>query len=104
MTEIERKPLCWIIKIWTTNMTKQFKHPKRFDSFDEASQFKQTLDRSLQEDNVLVLLDSEKHLDLSINVNQIVTMKVAAVYDQGEEDDRDDRLPAQHNRGGWIGR
>lgn len=103
MYDSERKPLYWVIKIWTTNQTNKFKHPKKFDTFNEASQFKQSLDRSLQEDNILVLIDSEKHLDLSINVNQIVTMKVAAVYDQGDDDERDDRLPAQ-SRGGWSAR
>lgn len=81
-----RQPQHWIIKIRTAQ-ERDFKHPLKFVTFDEAATFKESLDKQLREETILTLFDKEKLLDISINTNQIVSMKVSAVYEHGDEDD-----------------
>src|SRR5258706_16441383 len=95
MNDAVRQPMCWIIKIWTTGEP-GFKHPSQFKTFDEAVAAKKALDEQLQEDNIIRLYDEEKSLDLTINTNQVVSMKVCAVYEhRNEDEDRQDRSERQ---------
>lgn len=90
MNEI-KQPLHWVIKIWTTQGDKVFKHPVQYKTFEDAAKGKEALDTQLQNENTIRLYDRDKLLDLTINANQIISMKVSGVYEHTDEDD--DRNP-----------
>lgn len=81
------EPLYYTIKIWTTQ-PHVYKHPEQFTSFEAASTAKEELDHQLREDTILVLKDPDRGLDLTINTNQIVSIKVMAIFDNEEQEGR----------------